>query len=473
MGTLQVLPQNSSGGKRLPPQSIEAEISLLGGLLIDSEGIHKIADLLASDDFYKPAHRKIYQAVLNLFEKNEPVDVVTLGNELGCMGELDNMGGAPYLAQLAASVATSASVPHYAKIIREKSMLRSLIRTATEIVEKGYAGQEEVGEFLDQAERSIFEISDRNIHQAFSPLKTLVKDGFRSIEKLYESKSTVTGVPTGYKKLNELTSGFQPSDLIIVAGRPSMGKTAFALNIALKAAVESGLATAVFSLEMSKEQLVQRMLCSEARIDSSRLRGGFLKGKDWQKLTTAAGTLSEAPIFIDDTAAISVLEVRTKSRRLKKEHDLGLIIVDYLQLMRSHVTESREREISDISRSLKALAKELKVPVIALSQLNRAVESRTDKRPQLADLRESGAIEQDADLIAFIYRDEVYNKETAEKGVAEIIIGKQRNGPIGTVRLKFFSEYTRFEELEEHYGDVVVGDMGGGVGNEIGPPPVF
>lgn len=450
--------------QKIPPQALDAELSLLGALLIDSEAIQKIVDLLKPSDFYKHAHQKIFRAAVALFERSEPTDIITLNNLLQSWGDLEAVGGASFLAQLAAGVATSANVIHYAKIIREKAILRNLISVATEIVDQGFAGSTDVDGFLDSAERSIFEISERNIRQNFYPLREVVKESFRTIEKLYENKSSVTGIPTGYKKLNELTAGLQPSDLIIIAGRPSMGKTALALNMAINAATEAKATVAIFSLEMSKEQLVQRMLCSEARVDSSKLRSGYLRETDWPKLTKAANRLSEAPIFIDDTPAISVLEMRAKSRRLKKEHQLGLIVVDYLQLMRSEVTESREREISDISRSLKALAKELHVPVVALSQLNRGVESRNDKRPQLADLRESGAIEQDSDLIAFIYRDEVYNRDTPERGVAEIIIGKQRNGPIGMLKLKFFNEYTRFEELEENYGELVP---------EMSAPPVF
>jgi len=449
---LQRVP-NLAEAKRLPPQALEAETSLLGGLLIDPEAIHRVADALKPEDFYRQAHQKVFRAALQLFEKDEPTDVIALSNQLSMMGDLDSVGGAAYLAQLAASVATSASIHFYAKLIREKSMLRGLITVATEIVEQGYAGEDEVHQFLDDAERSIFEISERNIRQAFTPVREIVKDSFKAIEKLFENKSAVTGIPTGFKKINELTSGLQRSDLIIIAGRPSMGKTAFALNLATNAAFESKLACAIFSLEMSKEQLVQRMLCSEARVDSSKLRCGYLKESDWPRLTKAASRLSEAPLFIDDTPALSVLEMRAKTRRLKKQHEIGLVVVDYLQLMRGEHTDSREREISEISRSLKALAKELNVPVIALSQLNRGVEARTDKRPQLSDLRESGAIEQDADLIAFIYRDEVYNRDSPEKGIAEIILGKQRNGPIGYARLKFFHEFTRFEELEENYGE--------------------
>jgi replicative DNA helicase len=448
-------PEQSVDAGRLPPQALEAEVSLLGALLIDPEAIHKVIDFLKPEDFYKSSHQKIYRSAIRLFEKDEPTDMVTLTNELTRQEEIESIGGVSYLAQLAGSVATSASVFYYAKIIREKAMLRGLINVATEIVHESYRGGEEINRFIDTAERAIFQISERNIRQSFYPVRDILKDSFKAIEKLYENKNSVTGVPTGFKELNRITAGLQSSDLIIIAGRPSMGKTAFALNLATNASLETKLATAVFSLEMSKEQLVQRMLCSEAKVDSSKLRAGYLKESDWPKLTRAASMLTDAPLFIDDTPALSVLEMRAKARRLKKEHGLGLIVVDYLQLMRSDVTESREREISDISRSLKALAKELYVPVVALSQLNRGVELRQNRRPQLSDLRESGAIEQDADLIAFIYRDEVYNKESPEKGVAEIIIGKQRNGPIGTVKLKFFNEYTRFEELDDHYGEMV------------------
>jgi replicative DNA helicase len=450
---------------RVLPQAPDAELSLLGALLIDSDVLNKILEVLQAGDFYKPSHQKIYAAVLTLFQKGEPFDVISLGNQLHARGELEDIGGTPYLAKLAASVASSANALHYAKIIREKAMLRHAIHVATDIVEQGYNGCEDVELFLDGAEKCLFEISERNIRQSFSPVREIVKESFKTIERLYENKTSVTGMPTGFKKLNELTSGFQPSDLVIIAGRPSMGKTALALNVALNAARETGQAVAVFSLEMSKEQLVQRMLCSEARVDSSKLRGGYLRESDWPKLTKAASTLSESSIFIDDTPAISILEMRAKARRLKKEQKLGMVVVDYLQLMRSDNSESREREVSDISRSLKALAKELKVPVVALSQLNRGVEARNEKRPQLADLRESGSIEQDADVIAFIYREEVYNRDTPQQGLAEVIIGKQRNGPIGTVKLKFFSEYTRFEELDEKYVGLAP--------QEMGLPPVF
>jgi len=354
------------------------------------------------------------------------------------------------LASLVDNVPSAANVAHYAKIVKEKAILRNLIGTATEILTKSYDAGADVDHVLDEAEHAIFEISENKIRPAFFSIKDIVKDSFKTIEKLYERKELVTGVPTGFQKIDELTSGLQNSDLVIIAGRPSMGKTAFALNIARYAALEGNIPVAIFSLEMAKEQLAIRLLASEAKVDSQRMRKGFLGETDWPKLTTAAGKLSEAPIYIDDTPAIGVLEMKAKARRLKAEAGLGLIILDYLQLMRSRgARDSREQEISEISRSLKALAKELSVPVVALSQLNRKVEDRLNKRPQMADLRESGAIEQDADLIAFIYRDEVYNKAEGnpEKGIAEIIIGKQRNGPTGTAKLAFLEKYTCFENL--------------------------
>jgi replicative DNA helicase len=370
--------------------------------------------------------------------------------------QLDQVGGMAYLASLVDNVPSAANVAHYAKIVKEKAILRRLIGTATEILTKSYNAGADVDEVLDEAEHAIFEISENKIRPAFFPIKNIIKDSFKTIEKLYERKELITGVPTGFEKIDDLTSGLQKSDLIIIAGRPSMGKTAFALNIAQHAATDAGIPVAVFSLEMSKEQLALRMLSTAAKVDSQRLRKGFLGETDWPKLTTAAGRLSEALIFIDDTPAITALEMKAKARRLKAESGLGLIILDYLQLMRGGAyRDSREQEISEISRSLKALAKELNVPVIALSQLNRKVEDRTNRRPHMADLRESGAIEQDADVIAFIYRDEVYNKseDNPEKGLAEIIIGKQRNGPTGMVKLAFLEKYTCFENLA-HSEDV-------------------
>jgi replicative DNA helicase len=441
---------------KIPPQNIEAEQCVLGGVLLENEAINKVLETLVADDFYRESHRRICRSMIALFEKSEPIDLITLTNMLKSRNELDEVGGGAYLASLVDNIPTAANISYYAKIVKEKSILRGLINTATEIVARGYEDGEDVADLLDQAERNIFQISERQVKPSFYDIKSILKESFKTIEKLYESKEIVTGVPTGFDEIDKLTSGFQPADLVVIAGRPSMGKTALSLNIAQYAAIEKNIPAAIFSLEMSKEQLVLRMLCSEAKVDAHRLRGGFLGEADWPKLTRAAGILSEAPIFIDDTPAISVLETRAKARRLMAEHKLGLVIVDYLQLMRGRglhgrgrYTETREQEISEITRSLKALAKELHIPVIALSQLNRRVEERSDKRPQLADLRESGAIEQDADLIAFIYRDEIYDRsdENPNKGLAEIIIGKQRNGPVGGVKLAFLDKYTTFENL--------------------------
>ncbi|MBN2514443.1 MAG: replicative DNA helicase [Deltaproteobacteria bacterium] len=433
---------------KIPPQNIEAEQSILGGILLDNHAINSVMEILEINDFYSEAHRKIFSAIIDLGEKSEPSDLITLSNQLRDKNQIDDIGGVAYLASLVDNVPSAANISYYSKIVKEKSILRKLIGASTAILDKSYTSTSDVENVLDDAEHAIFEISQNKIRPSFFPLKELIKDSFKTIEKLYERKELVTGVPTGFDDVDKLTSGLQNSELIIVAGRPSMGKTAFAINVAQNAAIEMGVPVAIFSLEMSKEQLAVRMLSSEARVDSQRLRKGFLGETDWPKLTTAAGKLSDAPIFIDDSPAISVLEMKAKSRRLKAETGLGLVVLDYLQLMRGRDSSlPREQEISEISRSLKALAKELNVPVVALSQLNRQVETRTDKRPQMADLRESGAIEQDADVILFIYRDEVYNKseDNPEKGLAEIIIGKQRNGPTGKVKLTFLNDYTRFE----------------------------
>lgn len=435
---------------KLPPQNLEAEQSILGGILIENNAINRVTEILDADDFYRDAHRKIFNALINLSERDEPADLITLTNELRKANQLDAIGGASYLASLIDSVPTAANIEYYAKIVKEKAILRKLIETSTEIITQSYEERGDVEGFLDEAERAIFQISEKRIRPSFYPIREIVKEGFRTIERLFQKKELITGVPSGFKELDRMTAGFQPSDLIIVAGRPSMGKTAFCLNIAQYAAIENKVPVAIFSLEMSKEQLVIRMLCSEALVEGSRLRTGFLNESDWPKLTIAAGNLSEAPIFIDDTAALSVLELRAKARRLKSDHGLGLVLIDYLQLMKGRTkVESRQQEISEISRSLKALAKELNVPVIAVSQLSRKTEERTGNRPQLSDLRESGAIEQDADLILFIYRDEVYNRseDNPNRGKAEIIIGKQRNGPIGKVELAFLDKYTTFKDL--------------------------
>ncbi len=435
---------------KVPPQNAEAEQSVLGAILLDNQALNNVLEVLEAKNFYSEGHRKIFSAIIELSDRSEPTDLITLTNILKNKKQLDSVGGAVYLASLVDNVPSAANVSHYAKIVKEKAVLRQLIGTATGILKNSYEAGTDVDQVLDEAEHAIFEISENKIRPSFYQLKNIIKDSFKTIERLYENKNLITGVPTGFERLDDLTSGLQKSDLIIIAGRPSMGKTAFALNLASHAAVEMGLPVAVFSLEMAKEQLALRMLAADAKVDSQRLRRGLIGETDWPKLTAAASRLPEAPIFIDDTPAITVLEMKAKARRLKAENGLELVVLDYLQLMRAGGRkDSREQEISEISRSLKALAKELNVPVIALSQLNRKVEDRTNRRPQMADLRESGAIEQDADVIAFIYRDEVYNKseDNPEKGIAEIIIGKQRNGPVGTVKVAFLERYTSFEQL--------------------------
>jgi replicative DNA helicase len=441
--------------QKVPPQSIEAEQSILGSILIDNDILFDVMDLLSDGNFYREAHRKIYRGILALFEKNEPIDLITLTNILKKQNELDAVGGAAYLAELVDQVPVAANAAQYAKIVREKAILRNLISSAAHIATRCYEEGGDVDEVLDFAESAIFEISEKKISPSFYPLSDIITDSFKTLESRSEHRELITGVPTGFHGLDSLTSGLQPSDLIIIAGRPSMGKTALALNIAQNAAVKEGTPTAIFSLEMSKEQLAIRLLCSRAKVDSFRLRTGFLNKEDWGKLTRAAGSLAESSIYIDDAPAISALEIRAKARRLKMDKQLGLIIIDYLQLMKGRSSaERREIEISEISRSLKALAKELNIPVVALSQLNRKVEERQNKRPMLSDLRESGAIEQDADVIAFIYRDEVYNtsEDNPNKGVAEVIVAKQRNGPTGSVQLAFLSTYTRFEDLAYESG---------------------
>lgn len=435
---------------KLPPQHLEAEQSVLGGILIENEAINRVTEILDADDFYRDAHRKIFNALINLSERDEPADLITLTNELRKTDQLDSIGGASYLTSLIDSVPTAANIEYYAKIVKEKAILRKLIQTSTEIITQSYEDRGDVEVFLDEAERAIFEISEKRVRPSFYPIRDIVKESFKTIERLFQKKELVTGVPSGFKELDRMTAGFQPSDLIIIAGRPSMGKTAFCLNVAQYAAIENKIPVAVFSLEMSKEQLVIRMLCSEAHVEGTRLRTGYLNESDWPKLTIAAGNLSEAPIYIDDTAALSVLELRAKARRLKSERGLGMLIIDYLQLMKGRArVENRQQEISEISRSLKALSKELSIPVIAVSQLSRKTEERTGNRPQLSDLRESGAIEQDADLIIFIYRDEIYNRaeDNPNRGKAEVIIGKQRNGPIGKIDLAFLDKFTTFKDL--------------------------
>jgi replicative DNA helicase len=445
-------PKVDSIASRLPPQSLEAEQSVLGGIMIENDAINRVVEFVEAEDFYRESHRRIFRAMLEISERGEPIDLITLTNTLKGRGDLEEVGGSAYLSLLVDSIPTAAHSATYAKIIREKAILRRLIQGATEIVARGYEANDDVEQFLDHSEKIVFDIAQRRIRQSFVPMKDIVKQSFKNIEMLSERREIVTGVPTGFTELDRMTAGLQPSDLIIVAGRPSMGKTAFSLCIVAHAALQKKIPCAIFSLEMSKEQLAQRMLCMEARIDSTKIRGGFLSESDWPKLTQTCGDLSDAPIFVDDTPAMNVLEMRAKARRLQKEHGLGLIVVDYLQLMRgATVTDSREREISEISRSLKALAKELRIPIVALSQLNRMVENRKPPKPILADLRESGAIEQDADVILFLFREEVYDRDTVNKGIAEVIIGKQRNGPIGDVPLAFLGPLTRFENLARDF----------------------
>jgi len=442
---------------RLPPQNIEAEQSILGAVLLENDALAKALEILSPEDLYRESHRKIFNAMIELFEKNEVMDLITVSELLKRKNELDDVGGVTYLSGLVSVVPTAANVRYHAKIVKQKALLRALLRSSTDIAAKVYESAMEADELVDFAERSIFDISDRRTKTSFFTLKEVMKSSFEMIENLYDKKEAVTGVPSGFADLDELTTGFRPGDLIIIGGRPSMGKTALGLNIAQHVALELREPVAIFSLEMSKEQLALRMLCSEAMVDSNSVRKGFIRKDDWHKLTSAAGRLADAPVYIDDSSATSVLEMRAKARRLKTEHHggLGLVVVDYLQLMRSRGNfERREQEISEISRSLKALAKELRLPVIALSQLNRGVETRGgNKNPTLADLRESGAIEQDADVIIFIYRDEASNKDASDskgKAVKAVIdVAKQRNGPTDKLNLTFLSYCTRFVEATD------------------------
>lgn len=437
--------------ERLPPQNLEAEMAVLGSMLIEEDAISSALEVLNEGDFYKEAHRVIFFTLVQLYDQRKVIDLITLVERLKRDNTLEQVGGASYLTALTNVVPTAANVAHYSRIVKEKSILRLLINSATRIVTESYETQESVDHVLDRAEKMIFEISDRRIEGGFSSIKDIVKDSIEAIDKLYQNKAHITGIPTGFTDFDIKTAGLQPSDLIVIAGRPSMGKSAFAINIVEHCSILEKIPTVFFSLEMSKEQLVQRLLCSHARIDAHKVRTGYLSASDWPSLTTAAGKLSEAPIFIDDMPCSSVLELRAKARRLKAHHNIALIVVDYLQLMRgSSNIENRQQEISEISRSLKALARELNVPVIAISQLSRAVENRTDHRPQLSDLRESGAIEQDADVVVLLMREEYYNPTEENKGTAEAIIAKQRNGPVGTVKLAFLKEYTRFENLATH-----------------------
>ena len=433
---------------RNPPQNISAEQAALGSMLLQEDAILHGVDILRPEDFYKKSHQIIFKCILELFEKSKGVDLVTLTEELNRINLLEDIGGVTYLTNLINSVPTAANIEYYIKIIEEKSILRNLINSATKIISMGYEEKEDAKVLLDKAEHLVFEISQRNIRQSFVPIKELISDSYEKIEDLYHREEFITGVSSGFDEFDEITTGFQPSEFIVIAGRPAMGKTAFCMSIAQYASISKNTPVAIFSLEMSKSQLVQRMLCSEARIDAHNLRKGRLAESDWAPLSNAAGRLASAPIFIDDTAGITCLEIKAKARRLKAQHNLGLVIIDYLQLISSSGRiENRQQEISEISRSLKGLARELNVPVIAVSQLSRAVEQRIERRPRLSDLRESGAIEQDADLVVFIYREEYYKPKTEKKGIAEVIISKQRNGPTGQINLAFVKEYAKFENL--------------------------
>jgi replicative DNA helicase len=443
---------------RIPPHNMEAEQAVIGAIFLEPESLTIASEILLPEDFYRSAHQKIYQAILKLNDEGKAVDLITVTEELAASKQLEEVGGVSYLSDLAGSVPTAANIEYYARIVEEKSLLRRLIRTATNIAQDGYSREDEVNELLNEAEKRIMEVSQRKNSGSFHNIKDILVRTYDNIEMLHNRKGDITGIPTGFAELDRMTAGFQRNDLIIVAARPSVGKTAFALNIAQNVATKTSENVAIFSLEMGAEQLVMRMLCAEGNIDAQRLRTGSLTDEDWRKLTMAMGSLSNSGIFIDDTPGIRISEIRSKCRRLKQEHGLGMVLIDYLQLIQGsgRTSENRQQEVSEISRSLKALARELEVPVIALSQLSRSVEQRQDKRPMMSDIRESGSIEQDADIVAFLYRDDYYNKETENKNIIEIIIAKQRNGPVGTVQLAFIKEYNKFVNIERRYDETSV-----------------
>ncbi len=435
---------------RIPPHNIEAEQSVLGAMILDKEAIIIVSEILKSEDFYKEAHREIYEAVIDLYNKDEPVDLVTLSEELSGRGTLEALGGVTYLSDLSTSGILTSNAKYYAKIVAEKALLRRLIKASSEIIEKGYDA-EEADMLLDLAEKNIFNISQNINKEGFSPIKEILLETFDRIEELYSSKGGITGLSTGFVDLDRKTSGLQKSDLILIAGRPAMGKTAFSINICQNVAIRSNASVAIFSLEMSKDQLVQRMLSAESHIEIQKIRNGQLNEDEWPKLANAMGPLAQSRIFIDDTPGINVMDMKAKCRRLKMEHGLDLVMIDYLQLMDSHIkSDSRQQEISAISRALKILAREMDCPVIALSQLSRAPELRADHRPILSDLRESGAIEQDADIVMFLYRDEYYHPDSEMKNMGEVIIAKQRNGSTGTIELAWLGPFTKFANLEKY-----------------------
>lgn len=435
---------------RVPPHNREAEQSVIGAIFLDPQALITASEILLADDFYQNAHKKIFETMLRLSDQGKAIDVVTVTEELSAKKELEDVGGLSYLLELANAVPTAANIAHYAKIVEEKALLRRLIRVATKIVEDGYTREDEVEALLGEAEKKMMEVANRKNAGDFKHVKDVLVETFDNIEQLQSKKGDVTGIPTGFRDLDNITAGFQRNDLIIVAARPSVGKTAFALNVAQSVAVQARENVAIFSLEMGAEQLVMRMLCAEGNIDAQVLRTGALTTEDWGKLTMAMGSLSNSGIFIDDTPGVRINEIRAKCRRLAQEHGLGMILIDYLQLIQGSGKpgENRQQEVSEISRSLKGLARELKVPVIALSQLSRGVEQRQDKRPMMSDLRESGSIEQDADIVAFLYRDDYYDKESESKNMIEIIIAKQRNGPTGTVTLAFKKEFNKFINVD-------------------------
>ncbi|WP_156289916.1 replicative DNA helicase [Oceanobacillus salinisoli] len=444
---------SQSWNERTPPHNMEAEQSVIGAVFLEPEAFSAASEILVPEDFYRAAHQRIFAAMMKLADRGEPIDVVTVTSYLNDVKQLDEVGGVTYLTQLAESVPTAANIEYYCKIVEEKALLRRLIRTATDIVTSSFEKEDEVEDVLNDAEKGILEVSGRKNSGAFKSIKDVLIDVYDNIEQLHQQNGDVTGIPTGFRDLDKITSGFQRNDLIIIAARPSVGKTAFALNVAQSVAVNTDENVAIFSLEMGADQLVQRMLCAEGNIDAQRLRNGQLQAEDWSKLTMAMGSLSNAGIYIDDSPGIRVSEIRSKCRRLKQEHGLGMILIDYLQLIQGSVNskENRQQEVSEISRSLKGLARELNVPLIALSQLSRGVESRQDKRPMMSDLRESGSIEQDADIVGFLYRDDYYDKETEKQNIIEIILAKQRNGPVGTVELAFVKEYNKFVDLDHRY----------------------
>mgnify|MGYP004466701265 FL=1 len=440
---------------KVPPHDIEAEQAILGSMLTDKDAVISAIEVLKEEDFYREDNKIIYSAIINLYNRAEPIDIITVKNELTSMGKFEQVGGLEYLAELPDKVPTTANAMKYIKIVEEKSTLRNLIKTANEIIDLGYDPTEDVDDIMESSEKKIFNIMQNKNQKGYTPIKDVLVDSFTQLEELYNKKQHITGVPSGFTELDYKTAGFHGSELILIAARPAMGKTAFALNIATNAAVRANVPVALFSLEMSKEQLVNRILCSEAMVDSNKVRTGKLEEDDWTKLAGAIGPLSEAEIYIDDTPGISVMEIRAKCRKLKLEKNIGMVVIDYLQLVQGSNKRngSREQEISEISRSLKILAKEIGVPVIALSQLSRAVEQRPDHRPMLSDLRESGAIEQDADIVMFLYRDDYYNEDSEKKDIAEVILAKHRGGSTGTVELLWLGSYTKFVNLERRFDD--------------------